>query len=42
MPPPTVEEILEVETGLRLLMIEKPGEVASKRSAVVVIWDIQV
>jgi hypothetical protein len=41
MPPPTIAEILEVETGRGLRMREKPG-VASKSSAVVVLGDIQV
>jgi hypothetical protein len=42
VPPPTIEEILVVETGRGLLMREKPAGIASKSSAAVVLGDIQV
>jgi hypothetical protein len=42
VPPPTIGEILVVETGRGLLMREKPGGVASKSSAAVVLGDIHV
>jgi hypothetical protein len=38
VPQPTIEEILEVETDRGSLMREKPGGVASKISAVVVLY----
>jgi hypothetical protein len=42
VPPPTIEEILAVETGRGLLMREKQGGIASKSSAAVVLGDFQV
>jgi hypothetical protein len=42
VPPAAIEESLKVETGRGLLMREKPGGVASKRLAGVVLGDIQV
>ena len=42
VPPPTIEEALEAETGRGLLIREKPGGVASESCAEVMLGDIQV